>query len=90
MAAMKTADSELAQARELLESGKRHLRTAQYTLNTYRKNPSGLIDTRQLAAMEADVAGKSHALKPLQDRAEQALRNAEERRRDVRASLQAD
>ena len=90
MTAMKQAETELAQAKVNLESGQRNLRTAEYTLNAYARNPPEFIDNDRLGVMQNDAAWKAKILGPLKVRVTEATRKAEDRRRDVRASLTTD
>ena len=90
MRAMRTADAELAEARANLNRGRRSLRTAEYTLNNYLRNPADQISSQLLGAMREDVSWKTRVLGPLQNRVETLNATAEERRRDVRAALAGD
>lgn len=88
--AMRNADTQLAETKADLARGQRQLRTSQYTLNSYRRNPPELIDAGKLGRMEVDAEAKGTVVWTLQSRVDQASINAENRRRDVRTSLSAD
>ena len=87
---VRLADAELAGTKADLVKGQRQLRTSRYSLNSYLRNPPELIDAGKRGRMEADVEGKGKLVGTLQSRVDQATANAENRRRDVRASLSSD
>jgi flagellar biosynthesis chaperone FliJ len=88
--AMRKADSDLGQARHDLEKAQRQLRTSEYTLSAYRRNPQDRIDPGTLAVMTKDAEAKGNTVRALQLKVDDSARIAEERRRDVRASLMSD
>jgi hypothetical protein len=49
--AMRHADTQLAESKADLAKGQRQLRTSQYSLNSYSRNPPELIDTGKLGRM---------------------------------------
>lgn len=90
MEAMRSAEREAGEAKRHFAKAERELRTTQYALDNYRRNPPLLIDVNHLSRMQKVVDWKIRVLEPLQRRVDATEGNAEERRRGVRAALSAD